>query len=178
MSKRALLIAAVLGFGVAMSPRQAAADAEGNVYWSTAATACTPSPPTIENNRHTYWWNYLSWNGTNLDAITMYCSVQPNESETEPNTLYLTALDNTGTASDTYVDADLVRISRSGGGYAVIASASTDDNATTTVKQVTGAISEALDFETYYYYVRVSMDRDGTGDDARFYGTALDYDEP
>ncbi len=175
MTTRAFLIATLLTVGVSMGPRPAAADVEGTVYWSTAAHACTPSPPTIQNDRHTYLFNYASWNGTNLDTIVFYCSVQPNTGETSPNRMYLTTLDNTGSAADTYVHAELYKISRSTGGYTLLDTASSDSTSGTGVKEVFTTLGEAMDFDANFYYVRVEMDRDGTGDDARFYGVSLEY---
>ena len=53
---------------------------------------------------------------------------------------------------------------------------SSDLNGTTTFKEVEVSLSEGLNFSAYHYYVRVEMDRNDTGDDARFYGVSLETD--
>jgi hypothetical protein len=178
MTKRALLIASVLWLGGGMVPRQAVADVEGPVYWSSAAHTCTPGTNSLQFDRYSTWYNYISWNGSNLDAIALWCPVQPNTGESEPNRLYATVLDNTGTATDTYVKATLYKIHRTTGAVTTLDDVSSDDDSTTTVKHIYTQLSEGLDFDTYDYYVRVDMDRDGTGDDARIYGVALEYAVP
>lgn len=175
MTTRTLMIVAMLTAGIGMSPRVAAADVEGTTYWSTAGQTCSAGRDATQGDRYSFWWNYASWYSTNVDLITFYCSVQPNDGGDSPNRLYLTALDDTGTSNSAFVKAELVGINRSTGSYGITATATTDSTSGTGVKEVYGTLSSSLDFDANFYWVRVTMDRTSSGEDARFYGVSLDY---
>lgn len=117
MTIRHLLIAAAIGSGLMSTPRLAAADVEGYVYWSMPAQGCTPGTLALREERYATWLNYVSWNGSNLDLLAFWCPVAPNTGETSPTTMKVTVLDDSGTATDTFVDATLYKVNRSTGAY-------------------------------------------------------------
>lgn len=145
------------------------------VYWSSIATACTPDATAIQTDRYqSPADSYVALRATNVDPIALICGVSPNPTATAPNTISLTYLDPTGSATAAFVKASLVRVNRNTGERAVIVAVSSNTSPGTTVRKQVAAFTSVLSFLHYYYYVRVEMDRSLATQDVRSIGVALE----
>jgi hypothetical protein len=155
MLKRTLLMTAVL---LSLST---SAHADPYSTWSAVATSCTAVDSAIQNNRYTGSLTGVAHAGTNIDVITLICPIHsfrlaPNVGDT----LQLTFQDNTTTAGNNVV-ATLWRTSKTTASSTAIVSLDSDlyDGAGTGVQSRTAAFTHTFDFETYFYFVRVELER-------------------
>jgi hypothetical protein len=72
------------------------------------------------------------------------------------------------------VQASLVRVNRSNGARAVVASVSSNISDGTGTRKQTAAFNSPLNFEAFYYYVRIDMDRSAANQVVRAIGIALE----
>jgi hypothetical protein len=149
--------------------------AAANEYWSSIATACTPDSLSIQNNRYqTPTDSYVAPQAANVDPIVLICGVSPNTGGTAPTRLSMTYLDATGTTATAAVKASLVRVARTTGGRAVVATVSSNSFAAVSVAKNSVTFVHALNFAANYYYVRIDMDRSAANQNLRSIGVALE----
>jgi hypothetical protein len=166
------------GFAAMLAASAACATTGANAataYWSAAASACVPDSGSIQGNRYaTVSDGYVAHATGNLDLIALICGIAPNTGGTLPNTLSMTLLDATGTATTARAQAQLIRVQRSNGARALVASVSSDSlpNATLTNQRAT-TFAHPLNFTTNYYFVRIELDRSVATQIVRGIGVSL-----
>jgi hypothetical protein len=112
--------------------------------------------------------------GNSLKPVVLICAVPPNSGAGLPNTLSMTYLDSTGTNAAAFVQAQLVRVNRMTGARAVVATVASDSNSGTTTRKAGAALPAMLNFEDFYYFVRITMDRAAATQTVRSIGVALE----
>jgi hypothetical protein len=158
------------------SAQPAAAD---TTYWSTIATACTPDNISIQNDRYkSATDNFVTPQTPKIDPVVLICGVSPNTGAPAPNAFIMTYLDATGTTTTASVQAHLIRVNRTTGGRSVITSLNSNNNSDTGVTIASTFFTHTLKFESFYYYVRIEMDRNATTQTIRAIGVALDKKDP
>lgn len=149
--------------------------AAADPYWSSIATACTPDSLSIQNDRYqSPTDSYVTPQAGKTDPIVLICGVQRNPGAALPNVVSMTYLDATPGAA-TKVQAQLVRVHRTTGFRATIATVSSNSFTNTVVtKNNSIAFGHVLNFETHYYYVRIDIDRTTAAQNVRGIGVALE----
>lgn len=144
------------------------ADAE-STYWSASSGSCAAGDPAIQNNRYTIAAGSIRHQSGATGLITLYCNVAPNTGgDTTPNRGWMTyKTDGTGS-----INAWLYKKSTTTGSITSlfeIDSIDTDGVVTVTHQD---PVAFTIDFNSYFYYMRVDIDRSSSGatDVASFYG--------
>jgi cysteine-rich repeat protein len=172
MRARVLVVALLVLSTVLMTGR-----AKADVYWSSIATACTPSSTAIQDDRYTIAPDStVALKPAELDPIVLICSVPMRAAGLPPNLLSMTYLDSTGTAATAKVQAQLIRVQRSNGVRSVVAtvSSNTVPQTTTTALRMSAPFSHALNFAANFYYVRIEIDRAAGNQNVRSIGVGLE----
>ena len=145
------------------------------VYWASIATGCTPDSVSIQNDRYqSPTDNSLAPKPAVVDPIALICGVSPNPQAVLPNTISLTYLDATGTATTALVQASLIRVNRDNGARSVIVTVASNSSSGTSARKQASSFSSSLNFEAFYYYVRIEMDRAAANQVIRSIGVALE----
>jgi hypothetical protein len=154
--------------------------AAATVYWSSISTACTPDSSSIQNDRYmsAAESNYIAPKAGKVDPIVLVCAVTPNFGAETPALFLLTYLDATGTAPTASVQAQFVRANRISGARTVIASLNSNNNPDTGVTITTTPFNHVLNFNVFYYYVRITMDRSAASQNIRAIGVVLQTNDP
>jgi hypothetical protein len=145
-------------------------------YWSSIATGCAPDSTSITKNRYRFSSDNAVLHQTgNVDAIALICNISPNPGATLPTKLSLTYRDSTGSNAAAQAVAELVRVKRSDGNPTVTAALSSDGFVATALNKATSApFAHQLNFESFYYFVRLTLDRTTTAQDVKAFGVALE----
>jgi len=176
------MLLGVAGFALAVTNGASASVNPTNTYWSTNASSCVVGDPAIQNNLYTISGGAVKFVPGSSGTITLYCNVPPNNGGTNPTKIWLTYKDPDGTGANNHVAAGFVKLAKTNGAFTSITNASIDSNTTNVmvanhIANAT-AFSETLDYETYYYYVRVDIVRSDTAQDEIFYGVSLELPLP
>jgi len=152
-----------------------AAPANADPYWSAIATSCVPDSVAIQGNRYRGLSdNAITMPGNKLDPITLICGVVPNNTPSPPNRLSMTYLDSTGLAVSGRVQAQLIRVTRNNGTRYVVATLNSNKFSDTTAVQRNVSFAHILNFNAFYYYVRLDLDRSLASETVRSIGVSLD----
>jgi hypothetical protein len=153
--------------------------AAATVYWSSIATACTPDSSSIQNDRYMSTNDsYVAARTGKVDPIVLVCAVTPNFGAELPALFLMSYLDATGTAPTASVQAQFVRVNRVSGGRAVIAILNSNNNTDTGATITTTTFNHVLNFNVFYYYVRIVMDRSAASQNIRAIGVVLQTNDP
>lgn len=140
-----------------------------------AAVTCIPDDDTTASmyNASTLTGT-VTFSGTTTGNIYFYCDVinPMDAAQGNPtwNALFLT---NKDTGANSLVEARLYRKSRTTGVSALVTSLSSFDNPN--VKQDWALLGQALNFNTYSYYIRIRMYRKDTSVNPEFHCVTLGY---
>jgi hypothetical protein len=149
------------------------------VYWSSIATGCVPTGETIQGDVYANPNDTIvAPRGTKLDPIVLICGVEPNTGAASPNVLSMTYLDSSGANRKAFVQAQLIRVNRKNGNRSVAANLRSDSSDVTTTQKIHASFSGGLDFERFYYFVRVMIDRSERSQIVRSIGIALEAVAP
>jgi hypothetical protein len=168
---------AVSLFGMALVG--AAQPAAADVYWSSISTACTPDSRSIQDNRYQSPTDgYVTPQAGAIDPIVLICGVAPNTGAPLPHILKMTYLDTNATPSSGAVKATLLRVNRTTGVRSAVATVSSKTFSATAVITQGVTFAPVLNFEAFYYYVRIDMDRTKANENIRSIGVALESPVP
>jgi len=149
------------------------------VYWSSIAAACTPASDAIQNDRYAATAEGgVAPSPGSIDPIVLICAVPPKLGAEPPRLLSMTYVDSTGVGSTASVVAQLIRVSRSSGARGVVTTVSSNDvNRTTLAYRKSEAFAQ-LNFDSFFYFVRIAIDRSAAIEDVRSLGVALESQPP
>jgi hypothetical protein len=161
------LIAAITGLAI---------PADAGVYWSSIAAGCMPGSNSIQSDSYTSEPDKVVVpSAGSVDPIVLICNVPFKDNAALPTILSMTYRDSTGTAGGAKVIAQLVRATRTTGARSVVVSVNSDSNITQTTNLLkSAAFAPALDFMTFYYYVRIVISRAMAAQDVESVGVALE----
>jgi hypothetical protein len=157
-------------------PSAAATD----TYWSAISTGCVPDSSSIQANRYRDVSDSALQHQTgNVDKIVLVCGVAPNPGAALPNLLAMTYLDSTGNGTKAQVIAELMRVNRNTAAVSTIAAVTSNTFLTKTMTLGKSPLfNHQLNFDTSYYFVRITVDRTTTAQDVRSVGVALEISPP
>ena len=166
-------------FAAAVLTAALAHPASAEVYWSSIATACVPASSAIQGDFYVNPNDTIVMpKGAKLNPIELICGVEPNAGATSPNMLSMTYLDSSGANRRAFIHAQLVRVNRTTGARAVAANLRSDSSAATTTQKISASFSGGLNFERFYYFVRVAIVRAKASHTVRSIGVALEAVTP
>ena len=141
-----------------------------STYWAANAPSCVPLDTTVQSNLMQISGSAVSLTSGETGTVTMYCAVTPNTGgDTTPNRGWLT-YKQTGT--DGYVKARFYKVSRTTGTITQLFQIDGGTSSTTTeTYQI--PVGFTLDFNNYYYYYRVDLNRTNTSSVKTFYGVSM-----
>jgi hypothetical protein len=169
-------------FALALTNSASASVNPTGTYWSTNAASCSVGDPAIQNNLYTISAGTVKFEPSHTGTITLYCNVPPNNGGVNPDHIWITYKDPDGTTSANHIAASFIKLAKSNGALTSITNASVDSNSSssTVANHISNstAFSETLDYENYYYYVRVDLIRTSTSQDEILYGVSLELQLP
>jgi cysteine-rich repeat protein len=167
---------ALFGLVLALVLAVAAGRAEAEVYWSSIATACTPVNDAIQGDRYVIAPdNYVAPKPGDTNPIVLVCNVPRQDGTSLPRILSMTYLDSTGANTAAKVQAQFVRVAQGTGGRAVVATVSSNSFPQTgTAYHQSAQFGHVLNFDAFYYYVRIEIDRAASNQNLRSLGVALE----
>lgn len=135
--------------------------AEASPPWGMVASSCSPGDPAIQNNRYTVSGGAVGNNGSNTELITLYCPISNPYLFLPDNWLVgLTYTDTTGlNDSMTFVKAALIKMDRATGNITQLGEVTSESSGGSQHSFTSPNIAHTFDFDSYYYYVRIDIDR-------------------
>lgn len=187
---RSMVLAVTLGVLLLGSSEAQA----GQHYWSSNGAGCVPGDPAIQLDRYFITAGSVNYRPGGSGLVTLYCPVNPGGIVlydplakayiTIPRCLdnayafRLTYTDSDGTGNAVSVASQLIRLSNENGGFVgAVAGTPLSSNSSfeTGPTHLRSGFEHKFDFENFYYYVRLDMNRAaGTTHIATFYGAAVD----
>ena len=167
-------------------------------WWSASGASCAVGDPAIQGNRYTIGAGSVKHRAGASGLITLYCAVNPgiagldflNVGGSPPDSdwaafpacwdhlaLRQTYTDSDGTSTGVSVKSQLIRMVKGNGDIYPVPGAALDSNtsATTVSTSLATPFDHAFDFQNFYYYVRVDIDRPaGSAASGIFYGVAVE----
>ncbi len=149
-----------------------ARSSDSNNYWGTNGGACVPVDDAIQNNRYDVTSGSIVHQSTNIDLIKLSCPIERNNSGSNPTKVWLSWSSPDVADASNFVSADFYRKARSTGTLTLIV---TQDSSTyaTNISEGSAAFTHTLDFNTYYYFMYVDVDRSSTSNTESFRGVGL-----
>lgn len=142
--------------------------------YSMTANTCVPSSKSI-NNAHYASGNYVAHRGKSTAAIVLYCPMSSVD-DFEPGTswyLDVTYLDSTGSGNGAFVEVKVMKQNVQSGVTSTVWTFDSNSENTTSVHRSTVTFLHDFDFETYAYYMQITLDRSKTGQTVRAYSAAV-----
>lgn len=133
--------------------------------WQKIAATCFPADPAIQGNLYTVVAGSVGNNGSNTSQITLYCPVSwssPFASGTSWS-LDIGFEDSNGNGVSG-VQAELFKMAHSNGNITSVATASSDGHGLG-LTAWGEPFTHTFDFNNYYYYVKLDIDRCDSGCD-------------
>jgi len=178
----------------------ASTQASAVTAWSMNASSCVPGDPAIHNNRYLVTAGSVKHQAAATGLITLYCpvSLQLLTAEVSPifcagtdgfalpcliplaigaNVLRLTYRDGDGTVGAGNITAQLLRLSTADGSFSAVSNSFVDSNTNPSTAQTaieSDRFSDAFNLDSFYYYVRVDLNRTSPAVDVTFYGVSLE----
>ena len=149
------------------------------VKWSSVGAGCAAGDPAIQGNHYLITAGSVKHRSTSVDQITLYCPIAPNQS-TGANAFSLTYQDSTGFSTSANIRATLIRMDRNNGATSTVATIDSNGSGTTTATRTwtfgtTFGDVANMNWDQYYYYVRVDLDRSLATEAVILFGVALEY---
>jgi hypothetical protein len=188
---RATMVTVTLGVLLLGSSGAHAAPA-GQSFWSSNGAGCVPGDPAIQSDRYFITAGSVNYRAGGSGLVTLYCPVTAGTIVHQaggtvgawpwcPSDAYvfrLTYTDSDGTDNAVSVASQLIRLSKFNGAFAGAvpgATLSSNSSSETLPTNLSTGFVHTFEFQNFYYYVRVDMNRAvGTPAIATFYGAALD----
>lgn len=175
----------VLKGAVILGVLLAAASAHAGVhFWSSNGAGCVPGDPAIEFGRYFITAGAVNYRPGGNGLVTLYCPITSTAVPACPNSAYrflLTYTDSDGSGDLVSVGLRLIRLSKVNGAFQSIVPAATGATLNSNLSHLTTPASlsvsfdHAFNFDNYYYYARVDMNRDAaTIHIATFYGVGIE----
>lgn len=160
---------------IAICALPSTANAQSLVYWSMPAAGCTPDVMALRNDRYNDPSGHrIEFAGDKTGIIRLTCPISPNTGGVAPDRLSVTYRVSVAGPSQPYVRALLVKVNRDDGVMTTIANFNSGNFPQTVRVRNLVPITEALDFDTNYYFVRVEMARNATTEGLNILGLALE----
>jgi hypothetical protein len=171
------IASAFIGILISAAVMLFARSAWADTAWSVAAGSCAPLSTNGAN-----WANTASNGGVTQatgfnGTVKFVCPVSVLNGTSPPNRMYVTYQDSSGTTNTSEVAVSLIKAPRGGGSTSVTASFDSDASSATGITEDFSAISGGFDFDTYYYYIVISITRT-SGVTTSAYHVSLDYAVP
>jgi hypothetical protein len=134
---------------------------------SMIAASCVPGDPAIQANRYFVTAGSVKHKEGATGLITLYCPIQPTivQGGGSFGGIFMTYTDANGPGPSANVTAQLLRVDQSGNFSPVLSEqtgvpALLDSNkGTATDHYMEAAVNHTYDFNNYYYYIRVDINR-------------------
>jgi hypothetical protein len=166
-------------------------------WWSASGASCAVGDPAIQGNRYTIGAGCVKHRAGANGLITLYCAVNPGiggleymNLSTAEDHAYVTRAgctngyvfrqtyaDSDGAGAEASVRTQLIRMVKGNGDIYAVGGAALDSNGSgaTVSTSLATPFDHTFDFQDFYYYVRVDLDRTaGSTKSAIFYGVALE----
>lgn len=136
------------------------APAEASTWWGSVGAACTPASSAIQNNLYS-----ISGGSVSVSSgapVVLYCPVHFLRFAGSPNRLVMTSKGQNGSAptGTSSITAQLVSMNLTSGAETVLATLSGASSLTPVLDAT--SFSHVFNFETNYYYVKVTLSGDGS----------------
>jgi hypothetical protein len=142
--------------------------------WSITASSCVPDAESIRLDRYTTAGPTVAHRDANVDLIQLMCNISDPPFQGGDWDLVITYRDSTGTGTGARLIGRLLRVSRLTGVQNAVVTFNSNNTAATTMVKGSIGFTHTFDFDTYYYYVLLQLDRTTAAEIVQVVGVAIE----